>query len=93
MTVDLRLTDAHTDLIGEGFDAALRLVALEGSPLVARLTHLFGVRCCIACLHCKPATVTPGTVTRQAGNGIKGYGHTPGWPYLLAKACMMGLAS
>jgi DNA-binding transcriptional LysR family regulator len=37
ISVDLHLTDAHADLIGDGFDAALRVAILEDSSLVARL--------------------------------------------------------
>jgi DNA-binding transcriptional LysR family regulator len=37
IAVDLHLTDAQTDLIGEGFDAALRVAVLEDSSLVARM--------------------------------------------------------
>src|SRR6201985_1668925 len=37
IAVDLHLTDAQTDLIGEGFDAALRVAVLEDPSLVARL--------------------------------------------------------
>jgi DNA-binding transcriptional LysR family regulator len=37
IAVDLHLTDAPTDLIGDGFDAALRIAILEDSSLVARL--------------------------------------------------------
>lgn len=37
ISVDLHLTDTHVDLIGEGFDAALRIAILEDSSLVARL--------------------------------------------------------
>src|ERR1700758_1831410 len=37
ITVDLHLTDVHTDLIGDGFDAALRIATMEDSSLVARL--------------------------------------------------------
>src|SRR5580698_6081046 len=37
ISVDLHLTDAHADLIGDGFDAALRIAILEDSSLVARL--------------------------------------------------------
>ncbi len=37
IAVDLHLTDAHADLIGEGFDAALRIAIMEDSSLAARL--------------------------------------------------------
>src|ERR1700688_1362365 len=37
IAVDLHLTDAQADLIGDGFDAALRIAVLEDSSLVARL--------------------------------------------------------
>jgi DNA-binding transcriptional LysR family regulator len=37
IAIDLHLTDAHVDLIGDGFDAALRIAVLEDSSLVARL--------------------------------------------------------
>src|SRR5580704_2879027 len=37
IAVDLHLTDAQTDLIGDGFDAALRIAVMEDSSLVARL--------------------------------------------------------
>lgn len=37
IAVDLHLTDAQSDLIGDGFDAALRIAILEDSSLVARL--------------------------------------------------------
>src|SRR6266705_3415006 len=37
ISVDLHLTDAQADLIGDGFDAALRVAILEDSSLVARL--------------------------------------------------------
>lgn len=36
IAVDLHLSDASVDLIGEGFDAALRIAVLEESSLVAR---------------------------------------------------------
>jgi len=42
ISVDLHLTDAHADLIGEGFDAALRIAIMEDSSLVAR--HIAHVR-------------------------------------------------
>jgi DNA-binding transcriptional LysR family regulator len=37
IAVDLHLADARTDLIGDGFDAALRIAVMEDSSLVARL--------------------------------------------------------
>jgi DNA-binding transcriptional LysR family regulator len=37
VAIDLHLTDAHVDLIGGGFDAALRIAVMEDSSLVARL--------------------------------------------------------
>ena len=37
IAVELHLTDAHADLIGDGFDAALRIAIMEDSSLAARL--------------------------------------------------------
>jgi DNA-binding transcriptional LysR family regulator len=37
IAIDLHLTDAQTDLIGEGFDAAVRIAVMDDSSLVARL--------------------------------------------------------
>jgi DNA-binding transcriptional LysR family regulator len=36
IAMELHLTDARTDLIGDGFDAALRVASMEDSSLVAR---------------------------------------------------------
>jgi DNA-binding transcriptional LysR family regulator len=36
VTVDLHLSDAHVDLIGEGYDAAIRIASLPDSALIAR---------------------------------------------------------
>jgi DNA-binding transcriptional LysR family regulator len=36
ISVDLHSSDAQADLIGEGFDAALRIAVMEDSSLVAR---------------------------------------------------------
>ncbi|HEX4295196.1 MAG TPA: LysR family transcriptional regulator [Rhizomicrobium sp.] len=79
VSVDLHLSDAMVDLIGEGFDAALRIAALPDSSLVARRlcavkTHLVAAPSYLA------ARGTPKHPLQLAEHSCLGYAYlqTPG---------------
>ncbi len=79
VSVDLHLSDAMIDLIGEGFDAALRIAALPDSSLVARRlcavkTHLVAAPSYLA------ARGTPKHPLQLAEHSCLGYAYlqTPG---------------
>jgi DNA-binding transcriptional LysR family regulator len=79
VSVDLHLSDAMIDLIGEGFDAALRIAALPDSSLVARRlcavkTHLVAAPSYLA------ARGTPNHPLQLAEHSCLGYAYlqTPG---------------
>ena len=61
IAVDLHLSDAMVDLIGEGFDAALRIASLPDSSLIAR--RLCGVEAHVL--------AAPAYLKSMAGLGIR----------------------
>ncbi len=66
LTVELTLTDRKVDLVGEGYDLAVRVGELRPSGLVARRVGTYGFACCAApaFLDRHGAPATPGELGR-----------------------------
>jgi len=72
-SVDLHLTDAHADLIGEGFDAALRIAIMEDSSLVAR--HIAHVRRFVVASPRLPGSLWSSAAPTRSGHPPVSYLH------------------
>lgn len=76
VSIDLRLDDALVDIVGEGFDAALRIASLPDSSLVARKL-CDAPRYLLAAPSYLEAHGTPKHPLELADHSCLSYGHSP----------------
>ena len=85
VSIELRLSDHHVNIVEEGFDLAIRFGPLEGATLIARKLLEMRLVCCVAPTYLarRGAPVVPADLARHDCLLQAASGATAHWPFFV----------